>query len=166
MARPRAACPPCGLRKAARRASFRRAASCRPTIIARRNASSSFQPGTRISSRSGFTAKEEKDEAKCPDFELNQLIAISDVTARVQDADRGQGRRGLHGGQARGQGRDRQGMHRRRRRLSLRCRRALQRRRLQPLQIPPLPGCAPCVRAGAGDRVLRRRPGQFRVPAL
>jgi hypothetical protein len=36
--------------------------------------------------RSGFTAKEEKDEAKCPDFELNQLIAISDVTARVRDA--------------------------------------------------------------------------------
>ncbi len=27
-----------------------------------------------------------KDEAKCPDFELNQLIAISDVTARVRGA--------------------------------------------------------------------------------
>ncbi len=34
----------------------------------------------------GFYAKEEKDEAKCPDFELNQLIGIGDVTARVREA--------------------------------------------------------------------------------
>ena len=36
--------------------------------------------------QSGFYAKEEKDEAKCPDFELDQLIGLSDVTARVHDA--------------------------------------------------------------------------------
>jgi hypothetical protein len=36
--------------------------------------------------QSGFYAKEEKDEAKCPDFELNQLIAIGDETARVREA--------------------------------------------------------------------------------
>jgi hypothetical protein len=34
----------------------------------------------------GFYAKEEKDEAKCPDYELNQLIGIGDVTARVHEA--------------------------------------------------------------------------------
>ncbi len=34
----------------------------------------------------GFYAKEEKDEAKCPAFELNQLTGIGDVTARVRDA--------------------------------------------------------------------------------
>jgi hypothetical protein len=36
--------------------------------------------------QSGFYAKEEKDEVKCPDFELNQLTEIGDVTARVRDA--------------------------------------------------------------------------------
>ncbi len=34
----------------------------------------------------GFTAKELKDEVKCPDMEANQLIQISDVTARVKAA--------------------------------------------------------------------------------
>jgi len=34
----------------------------------------------------GFYAKEEKDEAKCPALEVNQLIEIGEVTARVQDA--------------------------------------------------------------------------------
>ncbi len=34
----------------------------------------------------GFYAKEEKDEVKCPNVEANQLIAITDVTARVQAA--------------------------------------------------------------------------------
>ncbi len=34
----------------------------------------------------GFYAKEEKDEARCPDYELNQLVAMSDVTARVREA--------------------------------------------------------------------------------
>ncbi|HXW21857.1 MAG TPA: S46 family peptidase [Rhodomicrobium sp.] len=33
-----------------------------------------------------FYAKEEKDEARCPDFEIDQLIGIGDVTARVRDA--------------------------------------------------------------------------------
>ncbi len=34
----------------------------------------------------GFYAKEEKDEAKCPALEVNQLIEIGDVTARVHEA--------------------------------------------------------------------------------
>ena len=36
--------------------------------------------------RDGFFAKTEKDEANCPGMELNQLIEITDVTKRVQDA--------------------------------------------------------------------------------
>ncbi len=36
--------------------------------------------------QTGFYAKEEKDEVKCPAFEIDQLIEIGDVTARVQQA--------------------------------------------------------------------------------
>lgn len=36
--------------------------------------------------RDGFFAKTEKDEARCPGYELNQLAEITDVTKRVQDA--------------------------------------------------------------------------------
>jgi hypothetical protein len=37
----------------------------------------------------GFYAKELKDEVKCPDMEANQLVQISDVTARVKKATEG-----------------------------------------------------------------------------
>ncbi len=36
--------------------------------------------------RDGFFAKTEKDEARCPGMELNQLTEITDVTKRVQDS--------------------------------------------------------------------------------
>jgi hypothetical protein len=36
--------------------------------------------------KSGFYAKTQADEGKCPDLELNQLIEIQDVTAEVQSA--------------------------------------------------------------------------------
>jgi hypothetical protein len=39
--------------------------------------------------KSGFYAKEEKDEIKCPEIELNRLDTISDVTARVKQATAG-----------------------------------------------------------------------------
>ncbi|HEY6942307.1 S46 family peptidase [Dokdonella sp.] len=39
--------------------------------------------------KSGFLAKEEKDEIKCPEIELNRLDAITDVTARVKGATAG-----------------------------------------------------------------------------
>ncbi len=39
--------------------------------------------------KSGFYAKEEKDEIKCPEIELNRLDEISDVTARVKQATEG-----------------------------------------------------------------------------
>jgi Peptidase S46 len=35
---------------------------------------------------SGFMAKSLEDERKCPDVEINQLIAITDVTARINEA--------------------------------------------------------------------------------
>jgi hypothetical protein len=38
---------------------------------------------------SGFQAKTEADEVKCPVMEVNQLVAITDVTARVQKATAG-----------------------------------------------------------------------------
>src|SRR5579883_164596 len=37
----------------------------------------------------GFYAEEESGEAKCPDLEIDQLIDIGDVTARITDALRG-----------------------------------------------------------------------------
>jgi hypothetical protein len=39
--------------------------------------------------KSGFLAKEEKDEIKCPEIELNRLDKISDVSARVKQATAG-----------------------------------------------------------------------------
>jgi hypothetical protein len=36
--------------------------------------------------QTGFYAKEEKDEVKCPDLEANQLVQITDVTERVKAA--------------------------------------------------------------------------------
>ena len=39
--------------------------------------------------KSGFYAKEEKDEIKCPEIELNRLDTIADVTARVKQATNG-----------------------------------------------------------------------------
>jgi hypothetical protein len=36
--------------------------------------------------KSGFNAKDAKDELKCPDMEVNQLVSISDVTEQVNKA--------------------------------------------------------------------------------
>ena len=38
----------------------------------------------------GFTAREQKDEVKCPDIEIDQLTDISDVTAQVEAASHGE----------------------------------------------------------------------------
>lgn len=39
--------------------------------------------------RDGFYAKAQKDEPRCPGYELNQLVEITDVTKRVTEATRG-----------------------------------------------------------------------------
>ncbi len=39
--------------------------------------------------KAGFFAKEGKDEVKCPEIEMNQLVDITDVTKVVQDATKG-----------------------------------------------------------------------------
>ncbi len=79
-------CPRCGWRKDARRASFHPAGWCRPITIAPSTASNSSRRAGKDLLATGFYAKEEKDEAKCPDFELDQLIGIGDVTPRVREA--------------------------------------------------------------------------------
>jgi hypothetical protein len=43
---------------------------------------------------SGFSAKTEKDEVKCPEIEVDQLVEITDVTARVLAAMKGQDAKG------------------------------------------------------------------------
>src|SRR5207249_4592800 len=37
----------------------------------------------------GFNAKTQADELACPDIELNQLVSIEDVTARIAAATKG-----------------------------------------------------------------------------
>jgi V8-like Glu-specific endopeptidase len=39
--------------------------------------------------KSGFYAKTEADEVKCPEIEINQLVEITDVTAKVTEATKG-----------------------------------------------------------------------------
>ena len=39
--------------------------------------------------KNGFWAKFQADERKCPDIEINQLVEIKDVSARVQAATKG-----------------------------------------------------------------------------
>jgi hypothetical protein len=39
--------------------------------------------------KQGFYAPQAKDEVKCPEIELNQLLGIEDVTARIQQATKG-----------------------------------------------------------------------------
>ena len=45
--------------------------------------------GTRDYVSKGFYAKTEKGEVPCPEIEVNQLVAITDVTARIDGAARG-----------------------------------------------------------------------------
>ena len=153
-------------RAAAPRHSFRRAAWCRPTIIAPAAASSSFRHRRTTSSPTASTRARSKDEVKCPDVEVNQLVDISDVTARITEAACRQGRPRLRRRAEGRAGQHRPRMLRQRRQHPLRRGRALPRRRLQSLQVSPLPGRAARFRAGTCDRLLRRRSRQFRIPAL
>ncbi len=107
-----------------------------------------------------------QEERKCPNVEVNQLVAISDVTVRISEAIAGRDGKALTDAKKAIEatiarecsGGDTQ--------HPLRRRRALSRRHLQSLPLPPLSGRAARLRARTGDRVLRRRPGQFRVSAL
>ncbi|HEY7723732.1 MAG TPA: S46 family peptidase, partial [Anaeromyxobacteraceae bacterium] len=45
--------------------------------------------GTRDLVRDGFLARSEADELRCPELEVNQLLEITDVTARLRQATRG-----------------------------------------------------------------------------
>ena len=78
---------------------------------------------------------------------------------------RGEERPRLLRGPARRAGGHREGVPDRRH-APLRGGEPLPRRRLQPLQVPALPGRAPGLRPGVRHRLLRRRPRQLHVPAL
>ena len=116
--------------------------------------------------KNGFYAKTRAEELKVPAMELNVLQNIEDVTARVNA--RGQGRHvaGRRLRRAAGGDRpDREGVHRRHRPAELRGH-ALPGRPLPPLPLQEVHRRPAGVRARARHRVLRRRPGQLRVPAL
>ena len=111
-------CRRCGSRAAARAPSSRRPAWCRPTTTARARCIQQLSTPANDYVAKGFYAREGKDEVKCPDVEINQLVDISDVTDRVTQGDRRQGRAGLRRGAQGRAGGDRQGVLRRRRRRS------------------------------------------------
>ena len=52
---------------------------------------SALSTGTKDYNRDGFYAKSLAEEPKCPAVEVNQLIRIDDVTARIQNVERGLG---------------------------------------------------------------------------
>ena len=104
--------------------------------------------------------------AEVPDLELNVLMSIEDVTERVRRGGEGQAcatRQALEGPPGR-HGAHREGKPRQDR-AALRRRHALPGRRVPPLPLQEVHRRPPRLRPGAADRVLRRRPGQLRVPA-
>ena len=116
--------------------------------------------------KDGFLARTHAEEVKAPDLELNVLVGIEDVTDRVIAAvkpgmDRRRGRRR----QARGDGDDREGVARQDRAAERR-RHALPGRPVSPLHLQEVHRCPARLRPRVRHRLLRRRPGQLRVPAL
>ena len=114
----------------------------------------------------GFYARTQAEEIKCLDLELNVLQSIEDVTARVNaavpaDADAAAAflaRRKVIADIEK-ESLDRTGL--RSDVVTL-----WQGGAYQSVSLQALHGRAAGVRAGTADRVLRRRPGQFRIPAL
>ena len=115
--------------------------------------------------RDGFHAKTRQEEYKCEAMELNVLMDIIDVTKEVNkavvDRRRREGRRRPAGGHR---------QHREERQGGAQAqapgRHPLPGRGLPPLPVQEIHRRPPRLRAGAADRLLRRRSGQFRVPAL
>ena len=105
------------------------------------------------------------DEVKCPVLEVNQLVEITDVTARVKKATAGlEGQKfndALEGGDR--AHRDRVPDHPG---AALQRGDALPRRPVRPVPLPALPGRPHGLRARVRHRLLRRRPRQLHVPPL
>ena len=91
--------------------------------------------------RDGFYARSYEEEAKSPDLELNVLVGIEDVTARVNAAVHARhGRRHGAEGRREGHGRDREGVDRQDG-PAQRCCHALSRRPVPPLHVQEIYRC-------------------------
>ncbi len=109
--------------------------------------------------RDGFYAATEDQEMKTPDLEINVLVGMHDVTARVQDAAKG-AKDDAEALKARDaeiaaiekESKDKTG-------LALRCSDSLQRRRILAVSIQGVHRRAPGVRARGAGCFLRRRSG-------
>ena len=115
--------------------------------------------------KTGYYAREAKDELRCPELEVNQLAAITDVTERVRKATAGLSGSEVQRGREGRAVAHREGV-RHQRRPPLRRRDPVPGRGLQPLQVPALPGRPPGVRARDVDRLLRRRSRQLQLSPL
>ena len=111
-------------------------------------------------------ARRQAEERKCPAMEINQLIEIDRRHRAGQQGDaRGSPARSSTP-RAKAEMRSIEKECATGRQRPLRRGDAVPGRPVQPLQVPPLPGRAPGVRARGRHRLLRRRPGQLRVPPL
>ena len=116
--------------------------------------------------KTGFYAKTQAEEAKCPNLELNQLVGIEDVTAKV-NAGVKPGMSAAEAGQA-----QRAAMSEVEKECSsstgLRCDVVIfySGAGLQPLQVQEVHRRAPGVRAGVRHRLLRRRSRQLHLSAV
>jgi hypothetical protein len=100
----------------------------------------------------GFYAKKAEDEVMCPQIELNRLDAITDVTARVKGVTEHLSGEAYSRAQKAEKSKI-EATH------ALRRCRAVSRRRLRSVQVPPLPGRAPGVRARGAGGIFWRRSG-------
>ena len=116
--------------------------------------------------KTGFYAKTQAEEAKCPNLELNQLVGIEDVTDKV-NAGVKPGMSAAEAGQAQRAAmsqveKDCATSHR----PALRRGDFLFRAGLQPVQVQEVHGCPAGVRAGVRYRLFRRRSRQLHVSPL
>ena len=114
----------------------------------------------------GFHARSPEEEIKCFDLELNVLVSIEDVTGRINaavkpDASPAEAQKARRAAMntLEKESADKTGLRVRRDHL-------VPRRALPPLLLQALHRRPPGLRAGDGDRLLRRRPGQLRVSPL
>ena len=107
--------------------------------------------------RDGFYAKTRDQEIRCDGLELDVLMSIDDVTARVKAVLKSKMTPEETAAALRGDGGNR-GRICKKNRLAERGRQPVPGERVSPLPIPPLHGRARCVCPRAAVRVFRRRP--------
>ena len=115
--------------------------------------------------RDGFFAHGYEEEAKAPDLELNALIAIEDVTERVNHDVTPAWTTPRPAWCAAGDGPDREGSDREKW-APQRCRHPLSRRAISPLHLQEIHRRPAGFRARVRHRLFRRRSRQLRVSAV